>query len=63
MTHFAVYDIATGAIRRHGSCAPGDLALQPQEGEAAIETAGPVPGDRFVVDLTKSPPVLAPQPQ
>ena len=61
MTHFAVYDIATGAIRRHGSCAPRDLALQAQAGEAAIETPGPAPGDRHVVDLTRSPPALVPK--
>jgi hypothetical protein len=46
MTHFAVYDKATGAIARYGSCAPGDLVHQAQAGEAVIETAGPAPGDR-----------------
>ena len=63
MTHFAVYDISTGAIRRHGSCAPRDLAFQAQAGEATIETPGRAPDDRYVVDLTQSPPALAPKPQ
>lgn len=63
MTHFAVYEIATGAIRRHGSCAPRDLSLQAQAGEAAIETPGAAPGDRYVVDLTRSPPALVPRPE
>ncbi len=63
MTHFAVYDTATGAIRRHGSCAPCDLGRQAQAGEAAIETPGPAPDDRYVVDVTRSPPVLVPKPE
>jgi hypothetical protein len=61
MTHFAVYDKATGIIRRHGSCAPRDLALQAQDGEAVIETPAPAPGDRFMVDVNRTPPVLVPK--
>lgn len=63
MTHFAVYDPATGAIKRHGSCASGDMAHQAQAGEAVIETAGPVPGDRFAVDPNVTPPSLVERPQ
>jgi len=63
MTHFAVYDITTGAIRRHGSCAPRDLALQAQAGEALLETAAPAPGNRFAVDIAQSPPTLVTKPQ
>jgi hypothetical protein len=58
MTHFAVYDIVTGAIRRHGSCMACDLARQADDGEAVIETEGAAPGDRFRVDVKGSPPVL-----
>jgi hypothetical protein len=61
MTHFAVYDPATGAIKRHGSCAPRDMALQAQDGEVVIETRAPAPGDLFVVDLSASPPVAKPR--
>jgi hypothetical protein len=58
MKHFAVYDVATGAIRRHGSCLTCDLARQVGDGEAVIEVDGPAPSDRFRVDVTRSPPVL-----
>lgn len=54
MKHFAVYDIATGAIRRRGSCMVADFALQAGEGEAVIETDGAA-GDPSVVDMTRSP--------
>jgi hypothetical protein len=63
MIHFAVYDITTGAIGRHGTCASVDLALQAQAGEAVIETTGPAPGDRFAVNLALSPPALVSRPQ
>jgi len=58
MKHFAVYDMATGAIRRHGSCMPADLARQSGEGEAMIETEGAAPGDRFRVDVALTPAAL-----
>jgi hypothetical protein len=61
MMHFAVYDPATGTIKRYGSCAPHDLALQAQPGEAVIETPGPAPDDRHVVDVTADPPMLKPK--
>jgi hypothetical protein len=62
MTHFAVFDPATGAIRRHGSCMTADLALQAGEGERVIVTDGPTAGDRYVVDVKHSPPMLVPKP-
>jgi hypothetical protein len=58
MRHFAIYDAATGAIRRHGSCMACDLARQAGEGEAVIETESAAPGDRFRVDVAGSPPAL-----
>lgn len=62
MTHFAVFDPVTGAIRRHGSCMAADLALQAGEGEGVIATDGPTPGDRYVFDLMQSPPMPVPKP-
>lgn len=62
MTHFAVYDRATGAIGRHGSCPQRDLDLQAQAGEAVIATDGPTPNDRYAVDVSKSPPALVSKP-
>jgi len=59
MTHFVVYEIATGAIQRHGSCMPIDLARQSGDGEAVIETDGATPGNRFRVDVAQTPPTLA----
>jgi hypothetical protein len=61
MTHFAVFDPATGAIRRHGSCMRADLARQAGEGEGVIATDGPTPGDRYVVDVMHSPPMPVPK--
>jgi hypothetical protein len=55
MKHFAVYDVATGALRRHGSCMAVDFALQAGEGEAVRETDGaarPVPS---ATDAVRSP--------
>ena len=37
MTKFTVYSLTTGAILRTGTCHPGDVALQAQDGEMAIE--------------------------
>lgn len=62
MKHFAIYEAATGTIRRHGSCLACDLARQAGDGEAAIEADGPAPGDRFRVDVTRTPPVLLARP-
>ncbi|HXQ51148.1 MAG TPA: hypothetical protein VN802_08655 [Stellaceae bacterium] len=62
MTHFAVYDPATGAIKRHGSCAPCDVALQAEAHEAVVATLVPAPGDRYVIDIAASPPVPKPRP-
>ena len=62
MTHFAVFDPATGTIRRHGSCMAADLALQAGEGERVIATDGPTAGDRYVVDVRQSPPIPVPKP-
>jgi hypothetical protein len=62
VTHFAVYDPATGAIKRHGSCAPRDVALQAHVDEAVIETHAPAPDDRYVIDISASPPVPQPRP-
>jgi hypothetical protein len=58
MSYFAVYDPATGAIRRYGSCAPADLARQAQPGEAVMATQAPAPDNKFKVDITKTPAVL-----
>ena len=62
MKHFAVYDTATGTLRRHGSCMAADFALQPRDGEAVIEIGGPAPGFGSYVDVTCSPPVLVTKP-
>jgi hypothetical protein len=58
VSFFAVYDPATGAIRRYGSCAAADLARQAQAGEAVIATPAPAPDNKFKIDITKSPPAL-----
>ena len=62
MTHFAVFDPPTGAIRRHGWCMAADFALQAGEGERVIGTDGPTPGDRYVVDMMQSPPMPVAKP-
>jgi hypothetical protein len=56
MSFFAVYDLATGAIKRYGSCGGGDLARQAQAGEAVIATPAPAPDNKFKIDITKTPP-------
>jgi hypothetical protein len=58
VTGFAVYDPATGLIKRSGICTAGDLAIQAQSGEAVIETSNQAPGSAFKVDITQSPPVV-----
>ena len=55
MKHFAVYDVATGAVRRHGSCMAVDFALQAGEGEAVMETDGAVPPVASAADAVRSP--------
>lgn len=62
MKHFAVYDPATGTIKRHGSCMAADLERQAGEGESVIETAGAAPADRFRVDVMRTPPTLVARP-
>ncbi len=56
MTHFAVYDPATGIIKRTGSCGPRDFALQNRSGEAVIETDGTVRTNTHRVDLSNEKP-------
>ena len=56
MNFFAVYDPASGAIRRAGWCRlAADLAREAQAGEAVIAHTVLPRDDAFRVDVTKTP--------
>lgn len=60
MSNFAIYDLANGAIKRRGTCAPRDVRHQARLGEAAIETDGTVRDDTHRIDLSQRPPRVIP---
>ncbi len=60
--HFAIYDPATGAITRTGFCTQAaDVALQVRPGEAVIAADRLAPGERFRVDVARTPPAIIPR--
>ena len=61
MKHFAVHDIATGALRRRGSCMAADFALQAGDGEVVIE-ADAGRRDSCVADAARSPAIQPARP-
>jgi hypothetical protein len=59
MTYYAVYDPASGAILRTGFCTQAaDAAVQARRGEAVIACDRLCPGDRFAVDVARTPPAV-----
>lgn len=59
MKRYIVFDAATGAVKRWGTCADRDYAFQAKQGEGVIPWNGEHPR-RVRVDVSRSPPALVP---